>query len=154
MCAEKPREDDACEWLVERLRGLEGDVFQETASFLEGYKGNVILRPDWAGNTGSYSDKWIQLGTGVAMTQLGPVQAGEGDLYVLAVHEALGHGKHGIGGEYGPETQAMVNFERLLGLELRAFKQLGSLNYHAPLSYLRLKEFGKPVHFYRPLPPR
>ena len=84
------------------------------------------------------------------MTQYGRVEAGEADYLMVAVHEA-GH-LGGIGNEYGPGNTA--NFEALLTLEERAFGELKNINYSAPLSYLRLKNWGRQVKFYRPKPPK
>jgi uncharacterized protein RhaS with RHS repeats len=149
---EDRRPDDICEELVEQLSALEGDVFQDAARLLDGYSGNVIMRPDWPGDQASTSARFMQLGTGASMTQMGLIPAGSADLLMLAVHET-GH-LGGIGSEYGSGAAQMNNFQALLAREREAFTQLGPLNYQAPLAYLRLNYYGKNVNFYRPLAPR
>lgn len=147
MCVD---DDEVCHNLVNRFREIGGETLLATADFYDGYKGRVVLVPEWDGETGSSNAYHIRLGTGVSDTELGVLKAEEGDLLILAVHEAA-HMRLGIGDEYGPDGAA--NFDVLLNIERNAFNELGPLNYKAPLRYLRLKRHGKPVNFYRPPPP-
>ena len=58
LCLE---EDEVCSRLVTRLREIGGETLEQTADIFDAYQGHVVLRPDWPGDHGSSSEKWVQL---------------------------------------------------------------------------------------------